>query len=596
MQLKRDLLFAERYVLIEKIQEGFYAEVWKVKRISGFVQAIKIYTGLDEVGNSLAKREFEQVLYLNHHRLLTPVDYGVSMGKPFLVMPYCASGSVQSKIGQLSESELLNLTVDISSALAFLHQQEPPIIHQEIKPDNILIDDAGHFLLADFGVSKRLRRAFVKSIAQQRITEELNPATAFKKATPTYNPPELFHSDFEQRTHVKASDIWSLGATLFELASGIPPFGEYGGLHQLQGVALKDFTDSKLSAEFKQLIQICLSKETWNRPTAQKIGEQAFRYFNSYKTNSSSIAKTKKLAVNIVGKKDNIQRKNLAFKMPLLQTPKESIYLENLRLSKGITFIKKNKLLVGITALAFSLLFLAFFILSSAQDKMVLKSEPSNNNQTTILADSSLNQSASKTYGNSFSINSKEGTTKTPKGEVIKTFDELIMGGDNCLKLNLCACAYDFYSKAKDIGMGDDVRIIKQKLDRLAFKCKKRSCRPKNASKSPDFLQIKQIELSATTTKITIVAKKTKTSQPLIIFAPQHSNAYTIKAKQLSYGLLQVDGIVVNEVIELMEKEQVFDLVFERLPQGIAIINLIAGARAGEIPNNFIGLDISCLN
>ena len=56
--------FAEKYILIQRIGLGGFAEVWKAQRDSGFIQAIKIFTGLDESGANLAREEFEKVFIL----------------------------------------------------------------------------------------------------------------------------------------------------------------------------------------------------------------------------------------------------------------------------------------------------------------------------------------------------------------------------------------------------------------------------------------------------------------------------------------------------------------------------------------------------
>lgn len=98
-----------------------------------------------------------------------------------------------------------------------MHEQEPPVIHQDIKPDNILIDISGRYLLTDFGISIKARNTLRKSIMK----------TEGSVGTLAYMGPERFS---KYPLPIKASDVFSLGATLYELLTGMVPFGEHGGL------------------------------------------------------------------------------------------------------------------------------------------------------------------------------------------------------------------------------------------------------------------------------------------------------------------------------------------------------------------------------
>lgn len=263
--------FTEKYTLIKRIGVGGFAEVWKVKRSSGFVQAIKIFSNLDEQSAAVASDEFERVFNLNHPRLLKASDYGVYQGHPYLVMPYCANGTAFNKAGELSEEALIKVLLDITSALAYLHGLEDYILHQDIKPDNFLIDDQGNYLLADFGISKKLKRSLTKSVNQIRRTERMDSKRKSGTTPPAYRPPEAFASDFEARKPIKASDVWSMGVAIFELATDDLPFGEYGGLIQRQGSETPNLPLNKYSKEFNEIIRWCLHKDAWERPAAQEL-------------------------------------------------------------------------------------------------------------------------------------------------------------------------------------------------------------------------------------------------------------------------------------------------------------------------------------
>ena len=231
---------------------------------------------------NIAQDEFTKVYDLRHQRLLKPDDYGVYRNHPYLVLPYCAQGSTQKLIGQLSEREIAKVMADIGSALAYLHGLTDFIIHQDIKPDNILMDDDGNYLLADFGISSRFRRKLEKtrSIRQKRSPDY--PARGV--AHPAYRPPENFAREgrsIENIVPIKSSDIWSFGATLYELAIGEVPFGELGGIAQLQGMDPIQIPPQQLTRNLVRILNSCLAKDPWDRPTAKELSDYADHFMKT---------------------------------------------------------------------------------------------------------------------------------------------------------------------------------------------------------------------------------------------------------------------------------------------------------------------------
>lgn len=76
-----------------------------------------------------------------------------------------------------------------------------------------------------------------------------------------------------------ASDIWSLGATMYELLTGMPPYGEHGGLLQKNGADIP-LINEEISQELKDIIYKCLTLNTWDRPTARQIADYALQHIN----------------------------------------------------------------------------------------------------------------------------------------------------------------------------------------------------------------------------------------------------------------------------------------------------------------------------
>ncbi len=280
--LNQNELFDNRYRLVKRLSdEGVTADVWLAidtftleKKIddeddtggvavedSGTRVAIKIYrpkNALDVEGESLFVKEFKTAYNCQHENLLTPTGYGIAIDIPYLVMPYCSKGSVENLVGKLTdEKEIWKFLRQTASGLAYLHSCKPPIIHQDIKPGNILIDDNGNYRISDFGIS--VKRDFSNG----------NYLDDKDSGTTDYMPPERCADNMVPRPE---SDIWSLGATLFELITGKTPFGEDGGSAQLSGSGLPQI-DVPISKELKRIIYSCLDPNITERPTASILAE-----------------------------------------------------------------------------------------------------------------------------------------------------------------------------------------------------------------------------------------------------------------------------------------------------------------------------------
>lgn len=230
---------------------------------TGVLVAIKIYRPkniLDVEGEQTFKKEFKTVFNCHHANLLNPTGYAIRENLPYLVMPYCKNGSAEKFVGKMTgKDELWKFLYDVTSGLAYLHSCVPPIIHQDIKPANILIDDKNNFCITDFGISVK-----TGSHDDCYFDDE-------SSGTVIYMPPERFVDGYKS---IPESDIWSLGATVYELITGDVPFGEEGGDMQLKGAKIPEIK-AKTSKEIKRLVYACLDENPSKRPTADKIAEIA---------------------------------------------------------------------------------------------------------------------------------------------------------------------------------------------------------------------------------------------------------------------------------------------------------------------------------
>lgn len=262
IRITEQTVFAERYIFNRLLGRGGFSEVWlATDKITGLEIAVKVYApgqGMDTDGMHDFCKELSQVYNLNHTNLLKPQHVDNWEGMPYLVMPFCKKGSCHRLIGTMSEKQIWKMLHDVASGLAYLHEQD--IIHQDIKPDNILIDNAGNYVITDFGISVQSRSTLRKS---------MNISSS--SGTTAYMGPERFSTD---PTPIKASDIWSLGATAYELLTGNAPFGEIGGGMQKGGADLPTIKQN-ISSELRMVLTKMMALNPWDRPTAETIEKWA---------------------------------------------------------------------------------------------------------------------------------------------------------------------------------------------------------------------------------------------------------------------------------------------------------------------------------
>lgn len=256
-------LFDNRYELKSRLGGGGFSEVWLAYDTKSLNEvALKVYVqaaNLDDDGLEMFRKEFTLVCNFNHSNILRPFSYEIANDHPYLVLPYCVKGASSQHIGRMSEEDMWHFIENVSAGLEYLHSYpEKPVIHQDIKPANILIDATGQYLITDFGISVGLRNTLSRNSLQENTGS----------GTISYMAPERF--DEGKSLPVMANDIWSLGATLYELATGDVPFGEFGGMTQCK-LHVPPKINNDYSEQLKQLIYSCLSENPWERPTAKEL-------------------------------------------------------------------------------------------------------------------------------------------------------------------------------------------------------------------------------------------------------------------------------------------------------------------------------------
>ncbi|MBK7011210.1 MAG: serine/threonine protein kinase [Saprospiraceae bacterium] len=224
--LRINEVFDARYRLLSNLGIGGYAEVWKAEDIkSGLHLALKIFHKQNQEGIELCKSEFLKTFDLEHPNILKPLHFDVRDDRPYMVMPFMSGGTLQSKVDKGEEVNMSQLIDQIGGALKYIHSLNPPIVHADLKPDNVLIDDHGNMKLTDFGLSLSYLNILTQSVVKRDFEQGITPIS--------YRAPELFTSKDGQKSDVSPmSDIWSFGAMLYFVKYKTLPFNGGGGFEQ----------------------------------------------------------------------------------------------------------------------------------------------------------------------------------------------------------------------------------------------------------------------------------------------------------------------------------------------------------------------------
>jgi len=207
------LLQNGRYAVLKKLGEGGKGVVYKARdTVLNRVVAIKMLKSevLSEEAYSRVMREARVVAKLNHPNIVSIYDIGKEDEKQFFVLEFVEGMNLLGLMGTYREGKcdlqaVLRIGMDVCGALQYAHSQD--VLHRDIKPENILITEEGIAKLMDFGLAKAL--------GGTRITKR-----GMIVGTPAYLPPEqALGKDSDER-----SDLYSLGATLYHMATGRPPF------------------------------------------------------------------------------------------------------------------------------------------------------------------------------------------------------------------------------------------------------------------------------------------------------------------------------------------------------------------------------------
>ncbi|CAI9101454.1 OLC1v1038784C1 [Oldenlandia corymbosa var. corymbosa] len=257
---------------------GGYGKVYKGTLASGQVVAIKRAQQGSMQGAVEFKTEIELLSRIHHKNVVGLVGFCYDQGEQMLVYEYISNGTLRENLSGKSGTCLnwmrrLAIALDAARGLTYLHElANPPIIHRDVKSNNILLDDHFNAKVADFGLSKPVG------------DEDKGYISTQVKGTLGYMDPEYYMT--QQLT--EKSDVYSFGIVLLELMTARAPIER--GKHIAKEVQVatnygkdttsySDFVDPKLAAEgkpgglekFLELAMRCVQEFGSNRPTMNEV-------------------------------------------------------------------------------------------------------------------------------------------------------------------------------------------------------------------------------------------------------------------------------------------------------------------------------------
>ena len=253
--------FGKRYVIERKLGTGGMGVVYKAKdKTRNEWVALKFLPQLyteDELAVSKLVKEANIAMKLSHDNIARIHNFEEAGGYKFIVMEYIEGKTLRQGLaeaikegkGHLPIGDIINYTQQICQGLDYAHRKD--IIHRDINPSNIMLAHDGIIKITDFGIARILKDT------SSGISDETTTGTP-----PYMSPEQLAGKRIDQK-----GDIYSLGATLYELLSGEPPFPSEGIEYKILHLKPQELTNKRpdIPEHINKAILKCLEKEPSKR-------------------------------------------------------------------------------------------------------------------------------------------------------------------------------------------------------------------------------------------------------------------------------------------------------------------------------------------
>lgn len=257
-------VLAGRYRLVTRIATGAMGVVWRAEddllHRTVAVKELLVYAGMTDAqrqeAHRRAMREARIAARLHHVNAVTVFDVIEHDDRPWLIMEFVPSRSLADLLvdGQaLAPGQTARLGSEIAAALAAAH--EAGIVHRDVKPGNVLLAEDGTAKLTDFGIAH--------AVGDVTVT-----TTGILAGTPAFLAPEVAQG----HPPLASADVFSLGATLYSVIEGVPPFGVEGNaIAVLHRVATEHVTPPRRAGELTEPLLAMLHRDPDQRPTALQV-------------------------------------------------------------------------------------------------------------------------------------------------------------------------------------------------------------------------------------------------------------------------------------------------------------------------------------